>query len=164
MTPDQVHFVQESFSKVAKIKDTAADLFYNRLFEMDPSLKSMFKGDMSEQKRKLMMTLGVAVSSLKNPEKIIPTVQQLGEKHYYYGVKDAHYDTVGQALIWTLEQGLAEAFTPQVKEAWIAAYTLLSGVMKDAANQAPAKQQFLSLLSQAYDRLDHGAGNMLARG
>ncbi len=154
MTPAQVDVVQNTFSEVAKIKDTAADLFYNRLFELDPSLKSLFKGNMTEQRRKLMMALGTVVASLKSPEKIIPTVQTLGEKHYFYGVEDRHYETVGAALLWTLEKGLGDALTPAVKAAWAAAYTLLSSVMIEAAKNAPAKGEGMKLLSQAYQKME----------
>jgi hemoglobin-like flavoprotein len=135
-TSEQVALVQETFELVAPIAETAAELFYNRLFELDPSVKPLFKGDMTEQGKKLMAMIATAVKGLNNPDKLIPAVQQLGRNHVGYGVVDAHYDTVGAALIWTLEQGLAEAFTPEVKDAWVAVYTLLASVMKDAAAQA----------------------------
>jgi len=135
-TPDQVALVQASFAKVAPIAETAAELFYTRLFELDPSVKPLFKGDMTEQGKKLMAMISAAVKGLKHPDKLIPAVQQLGRNHLGYGVVDAHYDTVGAALVWTLGQGLGEAFTPDVKDAWIAVYTLLAGVMKDAAARA----------------------------
>jgi hemoglobin-like flavoprotein len=135
-TPAQVALVQETFELVAPIAETAAELFYNRLFELDPSVKPLFKGDMTEQGKKLMAMIATAVKGLNNPDKLIPAVQQLGRNHVGYGVVDAHYDTVGAALIWTLEQGLADAFTPEVKDAWVAVYTLLASVMKDAAAQA----------------------------
>jgi hemoglobin-like flavoprotein len=98
----------------------------------------MFKGDMKEQGKKLMSTLAIVVAGLANPNSILPAVQALGVKHNAYNVKDAHYDTVGKALLWTLEQGLGKEFTPDVKAAWTAAYTLLAGVMKDAAKKAKA--------------------------
>jgi hemoglobin-like flavoprotein len=132
-TPEQVALVQESFELVAPIAETAAELFYNRLFELDPSVKPLFKGDMTEQGKKLMAMIATAVKGLNNPEKLIPAVEQLGRNHVGYGVVPEHYDTVGAALIWTLEQGLGDAFTPEVKDAWIAVYTLLASVMKDAA-------------------------------
>jgi len=135
-TPEQVALVQESFEKVAPIAETAAELFYNRLFELDPSVKPLFKGDMTEQGKKLMSMIATAVKGLDNPDKLLPAVQQLGRNHVGYGVVDAHYDTVGAALLWTLEQGLGEAFTRDVKDAWMAVYTLLASVMKDAAAQA----------------------------
>jgi len=136
MTPDQIALVQDSFKAVLPIKDTAADLFYGRLFEDDPSLKALFPSDLTEQKQKLMATIATAVGSLKNLEDIVPVVQDLGIRHIAYGVKPEHYDTVGGALLWTLEQGLGEAFTPEVKAAWGEVYTVLAATMKDAAAAA----------------------------
>lgn len=134
MTPAQVALVQESFAKVVPIKATAADLFYNRLFETDPSTKPLFgRADMGAQGEKLMATLAVVVNGLRKPEMVIPAAQALARRHVTYGVTDAQYGTVGAALLWTLETGLGEGFTPEVKEAWTAAYTMLSGVMLEAA-------------------------------
>ena len=114
----------------------------------------LFRGDMTEQGRKLMATLGVAVSSLRNLDKIIPTVQALGANHASYGVKDADYQTVASALLWTLEQGLGAAFTPEVKEAWTATYMILAGVMMDAAKENDMGDAFKGLLLQGFARLD----------
>jgi len=133
MTPEKVKLVQDSFAKVVPIAGTAADIFYDRLFEIAPDVRSMFPAEMSNQKEKLMATLGVAVNNLHQVEDIVPTVQELGKKHVGYGVKDEHYDTVGAALIYTLDKGLGEEFTDDVKEAWVETYTLVAGVMKDAA-------------------------------
>ena len=133
MTPEQKQLVQSSFAKVAPIAPQAAELFYGRLFELDPSLKALFKGDMTTQGQKLMATLGVAVGSLNNLDALLPVLQNLGRGHVGYGVKDSHYDTVGVALLWTLEQGLGDGFTPDVKDAWVKVYTLVSTVMKEAA-------------------------------
>lgn len=133
MTPESVALVESSFEKVKPIAEQAAALFYGKLFELDPSLKPLFKGDMVEQGRKLMATLAFAVGGLRTPEKIIGAVEDLGKRHVGYGVKDSHYDTVGAALPWTLEQGLGPAFTPETKAAWTETYTLLAGVMKKAA-------------------------------
>jgi hemoglobin-like flavoprotein len=127
------YLVQSSFQKVAPIAETAATLFYGRLFELDPSLRHMFHGDMKEQGRKLMNMLTLAVRGLDRPEQLIPAVQMLGRRHTGYGVKPEHYDTVGAALLWTLEQGLGEAFTPEVKAAWVEVYTLLANTMQTAA-------------------------------
>ncbi len=153
MTPEQIRLVQSTFQMVVPIKEQAAELFYNRLFELDPNLQPLFKGDMKEQGKKLMATLGVAVSSLTNLEKIIPTVQDLGARHYDYGVKEADYDTVGNALLWTLEQGLGEAFTPAVKEAWTQTYMTLAGVMIEAAKEAPMHNEIKALMIQALDKM-----------
>jgi hemoglobin-like flavoprotein len=133
MTPDDIALVQESFQKVATIADQAAEIFYKNLFALDPQLKSLFRADMPAQGRKLMQMIGIAVNGLKTPETIIPAVQQLGKRHVDYGVRAKDYETVGQALMLTLEQGLGADFTPPVKEAWSATFELLSGVMKKAA-------------------------------
>ena len=133
MTPQQINLVQESFALVVPIADTAAALFYDRLFTLDAALRPLFRNNMQEQGKKLMATLSVAVNGLKNPEKIIPVVQHLGRKHVPYGVQPQHYATVGEALLWTLAQGLGEAFTPEVEAAWTAVYTLVATVMQEAA-------------------------------
>lgn len=138
MTSAQKLLVQTTFAALAPIADTAAALFYGRLFEIDPSLRSLFKGDMVEQGRKLMQMIGVAVAGLDRLDQLVPAVQQLGVRHAAYGVKDEHYATVATALLWTLEQGLGADFTPEVKEAWAAAYTVLAATMKDAAATAAA--------------------------
>ena len=138
MTPEQVTLVTTSWEKVKPISDTAAELFYGKLFELDPSLKALFTGDMTEQGRKLMAMINTAVNSLKNVEAIVPAVQDLGRRHVGYGVKDEHYDTVAAALLWTLEQGLGDAFTDDVKQAWTDTYVLLATTMKDAAASVAA--------------------------
>ena len=136
MIPGKIELVKSSWAKVAPIADQAAELFYGKLFELNPELKSMFKSDMKEQGRKLMVMLNTAVNSLDKLEAIVPAVQDMGRRHVAYGVKDEDYDTVGEALLWTLEQGLAEAFTPEVKDAWVDTYTLVATTMKTAAAQA----------------------------
>lgn len=133
MTPEEIKLVQSTWAQVVPIKEQAAELFYGKLFEMDPSLKPLFKGDMKMQGQKLMAMIGTAVGGLTQPETIIPAVQDLGRRHVGYGVKDAHYDTVGAALLWTLETGLGPAFTPETKQAWAKTYDLVATVMKDAA-------------------------------
>lgn len=133
MTPQQIALVQSTWSKVLPIQDQAARLFYDKLFEMDPSLRPLFKGDMAEQGRKLMAMINTAVNGLNRLSEIVPAVQALGRRHVGYGVKEAHYETVGAALLWTLEQGLGSSFTPEVRQAWAGAYGLLAGVMKEAA-------------------------------
>lgn len=133
MTPQQIVLVQESWKQVVPIKDKAAELFYGKLFEMDPNVQSLFEGDMVEQGKKLMTMINAAVAGLSRVEAIVPVVQELGKRHAGYGVKDADYDTVGSALLWTLEAGLGPAFTPEVKDAWGTVYGVLAGTMKDAA-------------------------------
>ncbi len=136
MTPEQIELVQTSWEKVKPISEQAAQLFYGRLFTLDPSLQSLFKGDMSEQGKKLMATLNLAVTSLTRLESIIPAVEDLGRRHVGYGVPDDSYETVGAALLWTLEQGLGDDFTEEVKEAWTETYTTLSTVMLKAAHES----------------------------
>ena len=129
MTPDQVKAIQDSFKLVAPISDQAAAMFYGRLFDIAPAVKPLFRGDMTEQGRKLMATLGVVVNSLGNLEAVLPAASALAKRHVDYGVTADHYTPVGAALLWTLEKGLGEQWTPQLAEAWGAAYTLLSNYM-----------------------------------
>src|SRR5690242_3663963 len=129
MTPEQVSLVQQSFSKVAPIADTAAVLFYDRLFEVAPAVKTMFPADMTEQRKKLMATLAVVVNGLSNLESILPAASALATRHVAYGARPEHYPVVGSALLWTLEKGLGEAWTPDLAAAWSAAYTTLSDYM-----------------------------------
>lgn len=133
MTPQQIELVQSTWKKVLPIADTAAEMFYAKLFSMDPAVKPLFKGDMKSQGKKLMAMIGTAVSGLTQLDTIVPAVQALGRRHVNYGVKDQHYATVGAALLWTLEQGLGEAFTAEVKTAWATAYGVLANTMKEAA-------------------------------
>lgn len=146
MDAKKVELVQGSFAKVAPISEQAADIFYTKLFEMDPSLKPLFKGDMKEQGKKLMTMIATAVNGLSNLEAIVPAVQDLGKRHVEYGVEPSHYDTVGAALIDTLQAGLGDDFTPETKEAWVEVYTVLATTMKDAAYggdaAAPKKKWF----------------------
>jgi nitric oxide dioxygenase len=137
MTPDQVNIVQQSFAKVAPIADQAAVLFYGRLFEIAPAVKSMFPADMNEQRRKLMATLAIVVNGLSNLEMILPAVNSLATRHVAYGAKPEHYPVVGEALLWTLEKGLGADWTPEVAEAWTAAYATLSGFMISQAYGRP---------------------------
>jgi hemoglobin-like flavoprotein len=138
MTPDQVALVQESFKKVAPIADQAADLFYDRLFTIAPEVRPLFPSDLSEQKKKLMQMLATAVTNLHQVEKILPAVEELGRRHVSYGVTERHFEPVGAALLWTLEQGLGPAFTPPVKAAWTETFLTVAGVMTKAAATASA--------------------------
>ena len=132
MTPEQKTLVQQSFALVVPIADTAAEVFYGRLFELDPSLRRLFHGDRREQGRKLMQMLTVAVHGLDRLESIVPAVRALGRRHAAYGVTDEHFETVGAALLWTLKQGLGSAYTPEVADAWASVYAVLATTMKDA--------------------------------
>ncbi len=138
MTPEQVTLVQESFKKVQPIAPQAADLFYGRLFEIAPQVRALFPEDLTEQKRKLMAMLTTAVVNLHRVGEIVPAVQELGRRHAGYKVTAEHYKPVGEALIWTLDKGLGDAFTPPVKAAWVEAYTTLANVMKSAAAEVSA--------------------------
>jgi hemoglobin-like flavoprotein len=135
MNLEQIEAVQTTWRAVLPIADKAADLFYDRLFALDERLRGLFPEDLSEQKKKLMSMIGRVVTALRDVNGIVPAVQELGRRHVGYGVKDEDYATVGAALLWTLEHGLGDAWTPAVEESWIAAYTLLSGVMIDAAKK-----------------------------
>ena len=136
MTPEQVRLVQESFALVKPTAPQAAAMFYDRLFAIAPDVKPLFKGDMEEQGRKLMVTLGLAVTGLTRLDQLVPVVQDLGRRHAGYGVMDAHYGKVAEALLWTLGQGLGDQFTPAVKEAWTTAFVTLADVMTAAAKKA----------------------------
>jgi nitric oxide dioxygenase len=129
MNASDVALVQDSFKKVAPISEVAAELFYGRLFEVAPQVKPMFRGDMKEQGRKLMATLGVVVTGLTRLETVLPAASALAKQHVAYGVKAEHYPIVGGALLWTLEKGLGDAWTPELASAWTAAYGTLSDYM-----------------------------------
>jgi hemoglobin-like flavoprotein len=144
LTETQKILVQKSFEKVLPGADKAAELFYGRLFELDPSLKPMFKGDMKEQGKKLMMTLNIAVKGLNRLDELVPQIEKLGRNHAGYGVTDEHYNTVASALLWTLEQGLGGDFTDEVKNAWIAVYTLIADTMKNAAKEIRTEEEVLN--------------------
>ena len=138
MTEDQKTLVQESWDLVVPISDTAAGLFYARLFELDPELKPLFAGsDMKEQGKKLMLMITTAVRGLGDIGQLIGAIQAMGKRHVGYGVKAEHYDTVGAALLDTLEKGLGDVWTPGHKEAWALTYTTLATVMKEASYGSP---------------------------
>ena len=137
MTDAETTLVQGSFKQVIPIKEAAAELFYGRLFEIDPGTAPLFaKSDMRLQGQKLMAALAMVVGGLKRPETVVPAAQELARRHVAYGVTEAQYASVGAALLWTLEQGLGPAATPEVIAAWSSAYGLLSGVMIEAARTA----------------------------
>ena len=138
MTPDQVAIVQQSFARVAPISETAAVLFYDRLFEIAPSVVPMFPADMKEQRKKLMATLAVVVGGLGNLDSVLPAASALAKRHVSYGAKAEHYPVVGAALLWTLEKGLGPDWTPEVKAAWTVVYQVLAGTMKAGAKSVAA--------------------------
>jgi hemoglobin-like flavoprotein len=133
MTNEQKHLIRQTFDLVAPMADSVAEVFYRRLFELDPSLRAMFPPVLVEQGRKLMQMLGAAIGMLDRPQQLIPVLESLGKRHAGYGVRDEHYDTVGEALLWTLERGLGSVFTPEVKAAWAALYCVVATTMKNAA-------------------------------
>ncbi|HYC71036.1 MAG TPA: globin family protein [Opitutaceae bacterium] len=141
MNPREIALVQESFRKVAPIAEQAAAIFYARLFELDPSLRALFHGNMAEQGRKLMQVLGFAVGGLDKLDHLIPAIRQLGLRHAGYQVRDAHYETVGEALLWTLARGLGADFTAEHQAAWAKVYWLLAETMKAGARDGLAQLQ-----------------------
>ena len=137
MNQEQKDVVRETWALVMPIADTAATLFYDRLFEIDPTARPLFQDDgMAEQRRKLMQTLDQLVRGLDNLEAMIPAIEDLGRRHVHYGVRDAHYDSVGAALLWTLEQGLGDRWSPEARDAWSTVYGLTAGIMQQAARDA----------------------------
>ena len=139
MTPDQIKLVQDSFAKVVPISEKASALFYQRLFEIAPEVRPLFNTAMPDQGRKLMSMLNELVRNLNNLESMIPTAEALAVRHVCYGVVPKYYESVGQSLIWTLEQGLGDDFTPATREAWLHVYQVLSGVMIRAAEEFEAR-------------------------
>jgi hemoglobin-like flavoprotein len=150
MKSEQIALVQESFAKVAPIAETAAELFYLRLFEIAPEVRPLFKGDMKEQGMRLMTVLTVAVKGLSDLPSIVPTVEKLGVKHINYGVKEEHFPIVAEALLWTLEKGLGEDWNDDLKTAWTEAYMLLAGTMIAAMKKAVQEKDFYSGIRGAF--------------
>lgn len=138
MNAQQVALVQTTWEQVVPIADTAADLFYDRLFEQAPAVRALFPEDLAEQKRKLMQTLTTVVRSLERLDRVAPAIQALGRRHAAYGAQPAHYDVVGATLLWTLEQGLGDAWTGEAEAAWAAAFAVLAETMIAAAAEEPA--------------------------
>ena len=138
MTPVQKSLVRQTFAAVVPIGDQAAALFYGRLFELNPALRPLFKIDLRDQGKKLMQMIGFCVGKLDALDELVPVVKSLGARHVGYGVVESDYAAVGAALLWTLEQGLGPAFTPEVKDAWATVYGVLSGTMLAGAETATA--------------------------
>lgn len=134
MSPEDKQILKRTWAIVAPISDAAAGLFYDRLFTLDPSLQPLFaSADMKEQRRKLMQAIAAVINGVDHLDALVPTLEDLGRKHGGYGVADRHYETVGAALLWTLEQGLKDAWTPAAQSAWTAAYTTVAAVMRRGA-------------------------------
>lgn len=133
MTRQELDLVQSSWAQVRPISARAAELFYRRLFDIEPQMKDLFKGDMRVQGQRLMDMIDIAVNDLDRWDQLVPALEALGRRHVGYGVKEADYDAVAAALLWTLEQGLGPAFTEEVRLAWVNTYTRLADTMKRAA-------------------------------
>ena len=133
MTPEQVTLVQQTFAQVVPVADGAAEAFYGRLFDVAPAVKPLFRGDMTEQRRKLMAMLAVVVRGLSDLPSILPAASALAKRHVDYGARPEHYPVVGAALLWTLERGLGPQWTPEAAAAWTAAYSIVSGFMIEQA-------------------------------
>jgi hemoglobin-like flavoprotein len=133
MTKERIQLLQQNLLRLLSVSDLTGQLFYKRLFELDPSIRSMFKADMQEMTRQLMQTVGMIVTGLSTPGEVMSLVAEYGRKHVEYGVVEAHYETVCTALLWTLEQILGSEFTPESHAAWAEAYDFIAKLMKDAA-------------------------------
>lgn len=145
MTPRQIEIVKLSFGKIMPFKDQVAELFYCRLFELDPSLRLMFKSDMTEQKQKLMVALALVVTNLEKMDSLLPAIRELGRRHKSYGVRNRQYDVVGSALTWTLEIGLGTGWNKELADAWSNAYGRVAAAMIEGAEspepaRRPARQ------------------------
>lgn len=137
MTRQQVQLVQFSFRAVQPMTTTAGELFYKRLFEIDPTLRPLFKSDLRQQAQDFMRVLAIATSGLSNLSTLLPVLKELGVRHATYGVKPEHYDAVREALLYSLALILQDAYTDEVRSAWATAYAMLAGIMKEAAWGAP---------------------------
>ena len=138
MTPQQIEILRETWHRVLPIGDAAAELFYSRLFEIDPSVKPLFaKVAMPQQREKLLQTLNSVIEAIDDLDAVVPAIRDLGRRHVGYGVTEAQYDSVGEALLWTLEKGLGESWAEEAAEAWTSAYALIATTMIEAANEAP---------------------------
>ena len=138
MTPEQVQIVKLTFAQAMSNKDKVGRMFYDRLFAVAPETKPLFKGDIDAQSRKLMDTLALAIGMLRDMPTLVTTLQALAKRHVAYGVRDEHYDTVGEVLLWTLEKGLGQAFTPDARTAWTTLYGTVAKTMRDAVKPAAA--------------------------
>ena len=138
MTPEQLHLVRETWQRIGDVGDPVAMLFYERLFEIDPTSRMLFaKADPAAQRSKLLQALGIIVADLERPDALAPVLQSMGRRHLAYGVRRRHYDSVCDALLWSFERGLGDDWTDEVQEAWDRAYTLVSEIMKGAAEGSP---------------------------
>lgn len=144
MTPEQIIIVQATFGTVLPFADETAETFYNRLFDLDPSLRAMFKHDLESQRRKLISSLVLVIKNLQRPEVFLHKIQNLGRAHASYGVQPYHYDLVGESLLYAIAQRLGEDFTLEVKAAWVEAYALLANAMQTAIDE-PSSARLISV-------------------
>jgi hemoglobin-like flavoprotein len=159
MTPAQTKLVQDSFRKVVPIAGQAAEMFYSRLFEIAPETRTLFKRDLGGQYDKFIQMLLWVVANLHQVEKILPAVEELGRRHAGYDIEPHHFDRVAEALIWTLDAGLGAEFTPDVREAWIAAYGVLAGTMVEAGGREPGREGFSRRVIEGAGTAFYGAIN-----
>ena len=138
LTEEQKKLVRASIARAERMADVVGLIFYKRLFELDPTLRPLFQHNIQEQSKKLMATLKMVVDGLDYSSELVASIRSLGRRHVQYGVKDQHYDTVGEALVWALEKGLGPEFPPEARSSWVAVYTWLAATMKEAAAEAQA--------------------------
>jgi hemoglobin-like flavoprotein len=141
MTPKQIELVQNSWQHVVTNVAEAGEIFYARLFDKNPQLRSMFSTDIREQSRKLVSIISFAVKKLNNLSEVISDVQALGRRHGKYGVQPSHYVVVADSLLWTLEKGLGDKWNEEVREAWTRLYTTLAEIMINAAKEEPSEKR-----------------------
>jgi hemoglobin-like flavoprotein len=138
MKPETERLVRESWARFEPVAEQSARYFYDKLFELDPEAERLFaRTDMEAQGRKVMQMFAEIVRILDRPEALITEVADLGRRHVHYGARDHQYDSVGTAMLWTLDRGLGPAFTPEVRNAWTEAYLLVSTIARRAAAQEP---------------------------
>jgi hemoglobin-like flavoprotein len=136
MRAESERLVRESWAQFQPMAERSAGFFYDKLFELDPQARRLFATtDMEAQGRKVMGMFAEIVRTLDRPEELIAEVADLGRRHVHYGVQDSQYDSVGIALLWTLEQGLGPAFTPEMRDAWTEAYLLVSSILRRATTR-----------------------------
>ncbi len=136
ITDAQIALVQSSFRHVLPIADAAGLLFYERVFTLAPGTRALFDDDIGPQAKRTMAAVKTAVDALGDLDVVGPFLIRLGARHVRYGVRSEHFDVVGVALLWTLEQGLGEHFTPAVQDAWVAAWDVIAGAMREGMRRA----------------------------
>jgi hemoglobin-like flavoprotein len=138
ITDAQIELVQSSFQHVLPIADAAGVMLYERIFTLAPSARALFDDDIRPQAKRLMAAVKTVVDGLDSLDAVAPFLIRLGARHGRYGVQPEHFDVGGAALMWTLEQGLGDQFTPEVRDAWTAAWTIIADAMLTGMRQAEA--------------------------